>query len=141
MRLFVSIFVFFTMLTGAVNADVGRLPDVDIGMLPENGQFKFKVDQIPNNVTVYWDYDFDRKADAIIACPMIGFGRLENCKRQIFAEKNEYIFTNCPSAEPLYYITTRECWECLTCKGWLYPDKALHPRAVDTVLKSCDLRD
>ena len=41
MRLFATIFVFLITLAGAVNADVERLPDIDIGMLPENGQFKF----------------------------------------------------------------------------------------------------
>ena len=137
MRLFATIFVFLTMLTGAVNADVGRLPDVDIGMLPKDGQFKFMVDEVPNSITLYWDYNFDNKADAIIACPMLGYGRLPDCKTPLRAEKNEYIFTNCPSSEPLYYITTRHCWECLSCRMWIQPDKAMHPRSIDLLTKKC----
>ena len=111
MRFFVAIFVFFVMSTGAVNADIGELP--------KDGQYKWEVEQVPNNVTVYWDYDFDGRPDTVFACPITGSGKLSTCNIKMETSERDYLFTNCPSSEPLYYLTSRQCWECLTCKDWL----------------------
>ena len=133
MRLFATIFVFLTMLTGAVSADIGELP--------KDGQFKFKVEQIPNNVTLYWDYNFDGHADTVFACPLAGYGKVSSCNVPLHAGDNNYIFTTCPSPDPIYYLTTRECWECLSCKAWLKGDKINFPLGANVMRIKCDLRN
>ena len=67
MRLFVVIVALF-LLTGANSANIGELP--------KDGQYKWEVEQVPNNVTVYWDYNLDGRADTVFACPVTGSGRL-----------------------------------------------------------------
>ena len=94
------------------------LADRYIGKLPEDGQFKFYVEQIPNNVTVYWDYDFNGRPDTVFACPLTGYGKVSSCHVPLVAGDNNYIFTTCPSSNPVYYLTTRECWECVSCRAW-----------------------
>jgi hypothetical protein len=69
-RLVVAIVALF-FLTGAGNADVGELPN--------QGQYKWEVEQVPNNVTVYWDYDANGYADTVFACPIMGYGKLSTC--------------------------------------------------------------
>ena len=110
MRLVVAIVALF-LLTGASGADIGELP--------KDGQYKWEVEQVPNNVTVYWDYDLDGYADTVFACPITGSGRLSTCNIKMETGRQDYLFTNCPSNEPLYYLTSRQCWECLSCKAWL----------------------
>ena len=128
MRLVVAIVALF-LLTGAGNADVGELPN--------QGQYKWEVEQVPNNVTVYWDYDVDGYADTVFACPVMGYGKLSTCDVRMEAGENNYLFTNCPSPNPIYYLTSKECWECLTCKDWLN-GKNRPPLAANMVMVKCD---
>ena len=92
-----------------------------IGELPKDGQVKFHVEQIPNNVTLYWDYDFNGHPDTVFACPLVGQGKISSCDVPLKAGDNNYIFTTCPSHYPIYFLTTRECWECLSCRAWFKP--------------------
>jgi len=104
---------------GLASCPDAALADRYIGKLPKDGQFKFYVEQIPNNVTLYWDYDFNGEADTVFACPLVGYGRVSSCDVPLVAGDNNYIFTTCPSSNnPVYYLTTRQCWECLSCKAW-----------------------
>ena len=128
MRLFATIFVFFAMSTGAVNADIGELP--------KEGQYKWEVDQVPNNITVYWDYNLDGRADTVFACPITGSGRLSTCDIKMETGERDYLFTYCPSPEPLYYLTSRQCWECLSCKKWL-KERKKPPLAANIVRVKC----
>ena len=101
-----------------------------IGELPNQGIHYFKVDEIPNNVTVYWDYEEDRVVDDIYVCPMVASGKMD-CSKAKHADKDTHIFTTCPLPEdPVYYITTKQCWVCDSCLMWLTPGKTLHPRSV-----------
>ena len=106
---------------GVVSCPDTALADRYIGELPENGQFKFYVEQVPNNVTLYWDYDFNGRPETVFACPLVGYGKVSSCNVPLKAGDNNYIFTTCPSDDPVYYLTTRQCWECLSCKAWFKP--------------------
>jgi hypothetical protein len=106
-----------------------------IGELPKHGIHYFKVDEVPNNITVYWDYEENRVVDDIYVCPMVASGKMD-CSKAKHADKDTYIFTTCPSPSPVafvdafYYITSRQCWVCNSCLMWLIPDKVIHPRAI-----------
>ena len=101
--------------------DTALADDRYIGELPKDGQFRFYLEQIPNNVTLYWDYDFNGHPDTVFACPLAGQGKISSCDMPLKAGDNNYIFTTCPSHYPMYYLTTRECWECLSCRAWFKP--------------------
>ena len=131
MRLVVAVIALF-LLTGANSADIGELP--------EDGQYQWEVEQVPSNVTVYWDYDFDGYADTVFACPITGSGKLSTCNIKMETSKRDYLFTNCPSPEPLYYLTSRQCWECLSCKRWL-KGRDKPPLAANMVRVKCDQRN
>ena len=87
MRLVVAVIALF-LLTGANSADIGELP--------KDGQYQWEVEQVPSNVTVYWDYDFDGHADTVFACPVTGSGRLSTCNIKMETSERDYLFTNCP---------------------------------------------
>ena len=106
---------------GVVSCPDTALADRYIGELPENGQFKFYVEQVPNNVTLYWDYDFNGRPETVFACPLVGYGKVSSCNVPLKAGDNNYIFTTCPSDDPVYYLTTRQCWECVSCRAWFKP--------------------
>ena len=101
--------------------DAALADDRYIGELPKDGQFKFYLEQIPNNITLIWDYDFNGHPDTVFACPLVGQGKISSCDMPLKAGDNNYIFTTCPSHDPMYYLTTRECWECVSCKAWFKP--------------------
>jgi hypothetical protein len=103
--------IIFCFTTGVANI-------TEFHELPTKGQGSWHVDQIPNNITIYWDYNFDEKPDIVYACPIKGYGGLSTCDIKLEAGKNEILFTNCPSDRPLYYLTSRECWVCNVCKDW-----------------------
>ena len=133
MRLFATIFVFLIMSTGAVNADIGELP--------KDGQYQWEVDQVPNNITVYWDYNLDGRADTVFACPVTGYGKLSTCAIKMETGERDYLFTNCPSPDPLYYLTSRQCWECMSCRDWLR-NKNVPPLAATNMVRiKCGLRN
>ena len=111
---------------------------VYMGELPNEGIHYFKVEEIPNNITIYWDYEEDRVVDDIYVCPTVASGKMD-CSKAKRADKDTYIFTTCSSSpDPVYYITTKQCWICSSCLMWLVPDKAIHPRAVTKLnVKEC----
>ena len=126
-RLVIAVVALF-FLTGANGAYIGELP--------KEGQYKWEVEQVPNNVTVYWDYNLDGRADTVFACPVTGSGRLSTCDIKMETGERDYLFTNCPSNEPLYYLTSRQCWECLSCKRWL-KGKDAPPLAANIMRVKC----
>ena len=65
-----------------------------IGELPNQGIHYFKVDEIPSNITVYWDYEEDRVVDDIYVCPMVASGKT---RRQRYLYLHHLSFTRRPS--------------------------------------------
>ena len=126
-QLLKSMSVRWICLTILISIGIVSCPDTAlaaeryIGKLPQDGQFKFHVEQIPNNVTLYWDYDFNGTPDTVFACPLVGYGKVSSCNVPLKAGDNNYIFTTCPSDDPVYYLTTRQCWECVSCRAWFKP--------------------
>jgi hypothetical protein len=122
--------IIFCFTTGVANI-------TEFQELPKKGQGRWMVDQVPNNITLYWDLNFDGKIDVVYACPITGYGSISTCDIKLDVGKNDYLFTNCPSDRPLYYLTSKECWVCNVCKDWSEgKGKPLSVRS-----EKCDLRN
>ena len=148
MRVFLTGLLLGLFLTGSVESKPLGNPDMYIGELPNKGNYFFKVDEIPANLTIYWDFNQDGFPDTVFGCPLLGSGRVFDCGKRVKEREGEYVFTSCPSRPEAYdrglkyyyYVTRKECWECLSCKAWIRKDTKYFPRAVKKRIE-CNLND
>jgi hypothetical protein len=148
MRCLLTNLLLVLFLVSSVGGEELGNSKVYIGKLPEKGNYFFKVDEIPANLTVYWDFNMDGFPDAVFGCPVVGGGRVYDCGERIKNGEDEYVFSTCPSrAEDydrglkyFYYLTKNECWECLSCRAWITKDTKYYPKAVGDRIK-CNLNN
>ena len=134
----VKLICLMILVTSCADLALAEQPSMHVGELPKKGLYVFKVDEVPNNLTLYWDYENNRMVDDIFVCPMVAYGKMD-CSKIKYADEDTYLFTTCPSSDPVYYITTRQCWVCNSCLMWLIPNKVVHPRAVTkSNVEECD---
>ena len=148
MRVFLTGLLLGLFWVGSAESKPLGNPDVYIGKLPNQGNYFFKVDEIPANLTVYWDFNEDGFPDTVFGCPLLGSGRIFDCGKRIKKGDDEYIFSSCPARQEdydrelkhYYYITRKECWECLSCKAWIRQDTKHFPKSIRKRTE-CNLND
>ena len=83
--------------------------------------FRWEVEEIPRNVTVYMDMERDGYIDFVWAFPIQTTGLMESCDPSEFPKEREdaLIFNTCETTNmkhfKQYYITNTSGWVCNTC--------------------------
>jgi len=66
------------------------------------------VNEIPANVTIYYDVDGDKKADIVFAHPILYTNNGVNCHARILANEYYWVFSTCPGDNATDYFVFKQ---------------------------------
>lgn len=70
--------------------------------------FRWEINEVPRNVTVYYDVNDDGFADIVFAHPIVAENHAPSCDKRRPEQDKHWLFTTCPNAKSADYFVLFE---------------------------------
>ena len=74
--------------------------------------FRWEINEVPRNVTVYYDVNDDGFADIVFAHPIVAENYAPSCDKRRPEQDKHWLFTTCPNARSADYFVLFEYTMC-----------------------------